>query len=174
MDRYIAFLRNRDPYGDPSIALENLRYLTGTAFSQHHVLLLAAAPCRPAVFGHLVAEIENFLFYYLFTSSNTRELESLFSSWSAELRAIARVPDEAAQRIALNEFVEMRFQSSMTARRDELRDALRRFRLGGMQQYRSRYLLARIAQYVDMAFAGVKTRGSLDPYTKLELSLIHI
>lgn len=172
VDRYIAFLRNRDPYDDPSIALANLRYLTGTAFSQHHVLLLAAAPCRPAVFGHLVAEIENFLFYYLFTSSNTRELESLFSSWSAELRAIARVPDEAAQRIALNEFVETRFQSSMTARHDELRDALRRFRLGGMQQYRSRYLLARIAQYVDMAFAGVKTRGSLDPYTKLEIEHI--
>lgn len=172
VDRYIAFLHNRDPYDDPSIALANLRYLTGTAFSQHHVLLLAAAPCRPAVFGHLVAEIENFLFYYLFTSSNTRELESLFSSWSAELRAIARVPDEAAQRIALNEFVETRFQSSMTARHDELRDALRRFRLGGMQQYRSRYLLARIAQYVDMAFAGVKTRGSLDPYTKLEIEHI--
>lgn len=172
VDRYIAFLHNRDPYDNPSIALANLRYLTGTAFSQHHVLLLAAAPCRPAVFGHLVAEIENFLFYYLFTSSNTRELESLFSSWSAELRAIARVPDEAAQRIALNDFVEMRFQSSMTARHDELRDALRRFRLGGIQQYRSRYLLARIAQYVDMAFAGVKTRGSLDPYTKLEIEHI--
>ncbi|MBJ7339771.1 DUF262 domain-containing HNH endonuclease family protein [Mycolicibacterium sp.] len=172
VDRYIAFLRNRDPHDNPSVALANLRHLTGTAFSQHHVLLLAAAPCRPAVFEHLVAEIENFLFYYLFTSSNTRELESLFSSWSAELRAIARVPDETAQRTALNDFVEMRFQSSMTARHDELRDALRRFRLGGIQQYRSRYLLARIAQYVDMAFAGVKTRGSLDPYTKLEIEHI--
>jgi hypothetical protein len=172
VDRYIAFLRNRDSHDNPSVALANLRQLTGTAFSQHHVLLLAAAPCRPAVFEHLVAEIENFLFYYLFTSSNTRELESLFSSWSAELRAIARVPDETAQRIALNDFVEMRFQSSMTARHDELRDALRRFRLGGIQQYRSRYLLARIAQYVDMAFAGVKTRGSLDPYTKLEIEHI--
>lgn len=172
VDRYIAFLRNRDPYDDPSTALTNLRYLTGTAFSQHYVLLLAAAPCRPAVFEHLVAQIENFLFYYLFTSSNTRELESLFSSWSAELRTIARVPDEAAQRSAMNEFVETRFQSSMTARHDELRDALRRFRLGGMQQYRSRYLLARVAQYVDMAFAGVKPRGSLEPYTKLEIEHI--
>lgn len=172
VDRYVAFLQNRDAHDNPSTALANLRYLTGTAFSQHHVLLLAAAPCRPAVFEHLVAEIENFLFFYLFTSSNTRELESLFSVWSAEVRDIARIPAEPAQRIALNEFVERRFQSSMLAKHAELRDALRRFRLGDMQQYRSRYLLARMAQYVDMAYAGVKIRGSLDAYTKLEIEHI--
>ncbi len=172
VDRYVAFLQNRDAHGAPSTALANLRLLTGTAFSQHYVLLLAAAPCRPAVFEHLVAEIENFLFFYLFTSSNTRELESLFSAWSAELRTIARIPAETAQRTALNEFVERRFQSSMNAKHAELRDALRRFRLGDMQQYRSRYLLARMAQYVDMAHAGVKIRGSLDAYTKLEIEHI--
>lgn len=172
VDRYIAFLRKHDPYDDPSIALTNLGYLTGTAFSQHYVLLLAAAPCRPAVFAHLVAEIENFLFFYLFTASNTRELESLFSSWSADLRVIASIPEEPLQRTAMNEFVEARFQSAMTARHDQLRDALRRFRLGDMQQYRSRYLLARMTQYVDMAFSGVKARGSLEPYTKLEIEHI--
>lgn len=39
VDRYTAFLHNRDPHDDPSTALANLRYLTGTAFSQHLSLI---------------------------------------------------------------------------------------------------------------------------------------
>jgi hypothetical protein len=172
VERYIAFNRNHDAQGEPSIALTNLRYLTGTAFSQHYVLLLAAAGCWPAVFTRLIVELENFLFFYLFTSSNTRELEALFSNWAAELRTIAEVPSAIAQMDALKDFVASRFQSSMDSRRDALRDALRRFRLGSMQQYRSRYLLARIAQFVDMEYAGNKVRGSLEPYMKLDIEHI--
>ena len=41
-----------------------------------------------------------------------------------------------------------------------------------MQQYRTRYLLARLTQRVDMAFSGVKTPGSLEPYTSLEIEHI--
>jgi len=36
----------------------------------------------------------------------------------------------------------------------ELADALKRLELNTMQQYRTRYLLARLTQYVDMAFSG--------------------
>lgn len=172
VEKYIDYNRSRDAHGDPSVALTNLRYLTGSAFSQHYVLLLAAARLRPAAFTHLVSEIENFLFFYLFTSSNTRELEALFSSWAGELRAIAATPSEQVQTSELNAFVAARFQSSMDDRREQLRDALRRYRLGGIQNYRSRYLLARIAQYVDMAHSGVKERGSLEAYTKLDIEHI--
>jgi hypothetical protein len=41
-----------------------------------------------------------------------------------------------------------------------------------MQQYRTRYLLARLTQHVDLAFSGVKTPGSLEPYTTLEIEHI--
>jgi hypothetical protein len=41
-----------------------------------------------------------------------------------------------------------------------------------MQQYRTRYLLARLTQHVDMAFSGVKSPGSLEPYTSLEIEHI--
>ena len=41
-----------------------------------------------------------------------------------------------------------------------------------MQQYRTRYLLARLTQHVDMAFSGVKVPGSLQPFTNLEIEHI--
>ena len=41
-----------------------------------------------------------------------------------------------------------------------------------MQQYRTRYLLARLTQHVEMAFNGVKIPGSLDPFTRLEIEHI--
>lgn len=172
VEKYIAFHRSHDAHGEPSTALANLQYLTGKSFSQHYILLLAAARFRSATFTQLVSELENFLFFYLFTSSNTRELEALFSNWAGEVRDIAEISSEAAQIGALNEFIASRFQSSMNSRRDALRDALRRFRLGGIQQYRSRYLLARIAQHVDMAHSGVNVRGSLEHYMKLEIEHI--
>ena len=41
-----------------------------------------------------------------------------------------------------------------------------------MQQYRTRYLLARLTQYVDMAFSGKKTAGTLEPFMNLEIEHI--
>jgi hypothetical protein len=37
----------------------------------------------------------------------------------------------------------------------ELTDALKRYVLGSMQQYRTRYLLAKLTQFVEMAFKGM-------------------
>lgn len=41
-----------------------------------------------------------------------------------------------------------------------------------MQQYRTRYLLARLTQHVEMAFSGLKVPGSLEPFTRLEIEHI--
>ena len=53
-----------------------------------------------------------------------------------------------------------------------LADALKRFTLHSMQQYRTRYLLARLTQHVDMAFSGLKVPGSLEPFITLEIEHI--
>ena len=60
----------------------------------------------------------------------------------------------------------------MAAKSQELADALKRFSLYSMQQYRTRYLLARLTQHVDMAFSGLKSAGSLEPFTNLEIEHI--
>lgn len=172
VEHYLDFGNGLGNDSKPSLAMDRLKSLTGGAFSLHYVLLLAAATLSKPLFEHFISQLESFLFYYIFTKTPTRDLERNFSLWADELRAIAAETNPASQRAALNAFVADRFERNMEAKSLELSDALKRFSLHTMQQYRTRYLLARLTQYVDMAFNGLKSTGSLEPYTRLEIEHI--
>ena len=169
---YIDFSKGRGNDSEPNLAMDSLKKLTGGAFSLHYVLLLAAANLPKPLFDQFVAQLENFLFFYIFTKTPTKDLERSFSLWADEVRDIAHLDNPEEQRQKLNEFVSERFVQNMVKKTPELKDALKRLTLHSMQQYRTRYLLARLTQHVDMAFSGQKVRGSLDPYFKLEIEHI--
>lgn len=158
--------------GQPSLVMDSLKRLTGGGFSFHYVLLLVAANLPKPLFDQFVPQLESFLFYYIFTKTPTNELERNFSIWADEVREIAHIEDQDEQRDALNKFVANRFKQNMIKKAPELNDALKRLTLDSMQKYRTRYLLARLTQHVDMIFRGQKDRGSLDPYVKLEIEHI--
>lgn len=172
VEHYLAFRRGLGNDGKPSLAMDSLKRLAGGAFSLHYVLLLAAANLPKPLFEHFVTQLESFLFYYIFTKTPTKDLERNFSLWADELRTISDVVDPMRQRTALDAFVADRFEKNMVAKSQELSDALKRFSLFSMQQYRTRYLLARLTQHVDMAFSGLRLPGSLEPFTSLEIEHI--
>ncbi|QIN67986.1 hypothetical protein SBC1_80330 (plasmid) [Caballeronia sp. SBC1] len=172
VENYIAFSNGQGNDRKPSVPMENLKRLTGGAFSLHYVLLLAASGLPKALFDHFVKQLESFLFYYIFTKTPTKDLERSFSLWADELRAICAVTDLASQKAGLNSFVAERFETNMQSKAAELNDALKRFTLHSMQQYRSRYLVAKVTQYVEMAFQGTKGPQSLAPYIGLEIEHI--
>lgn len=172
VEHYLAFSNGLGNDGKPSLAMDSLKRLAGGAFSLHYVLLLAAASFPKPLFDHFVAQLESFLFYYIFTKTPTKDLERSFSQWADELRAIAGATDPVKQKVQLNGFIADRFDANMAGKSQELVDALRRFTLHSMQQYRTRYLLARLTQHVEMAFSGLKTPGSLEPFTNLEIEHI--
>lgn len=172
VEHYLAFANGLGNDGKPSLAMDSLKRLAGGAFSLHYVLLLAAANFPKPLFDHFVAQLESFLFYYIFTKTPTKDLERSFSQWADELRAIAAVSDPVKQKAQLNAFVADRFEKNMAGKSQELADALKRFTLYSMQQYRTRYLLARLTQHVEMAFSGLKVPGSLEPFTNLEIEHI--
>lgn len=172
VDRYIAFREGRGNDGAPSFAMDSLQRLCGAAFSLHYVLLLAATNFPKGLFEHFVKQLESFLFYYIFTKTPTKDLERNFSIWADELREIGEMTDLKAQKVRLNEFVADRLQRSMDNKNPELTDSLKRYELGSMQQYRTRYLLAKIAQHVEMAFKGISVPGSLAEFTRLEIEHI--
>lgn len=172
VEHYLAFGNGQGNNGKASLAMDSLKRLAGGAFSLHYVLLLAAANFPKALFEHFVTQLESFLFYYIFTKTPTKDLERNFSVWADELRTIAGIADPVKQRAALNVFVADRFEKNMAAKSPELADALKRFSLYTMQQYRTRYLLARLTQHVDMAFSGLKSPSSLELYTSLEIEHI--
>ena len=172
VDHYLAFSNGLGNDGKPSLVMDSIKSLVGGAFSLHYVLLLAAANLPKPLFDHFVAQLESFLFYYIFTKTPTKDLERNFSQWADELRVLADIVDPTQQKIRLNAFIVDRFDTNMKGKSQELNDALNRLTLYSMQQYRIRYFLARLTQQVDMAFSGLKVRGSLEPFTKLEIEHI--
>lgn len=172
VEHYLAFGNGLGNDHKPSIAMDSLKRLTGGAFSLHYVMLLAAANLPKSLFDHFVAQLESFLFYYIFTKTPTKDLERNFSVWADELREISGEKDPSSQKLKLDKFVTEHFEKSMAAKSPELADALKRLTLHSMQQYRTRYLLARLSQHVEMAFSGSNSRGSLEPFSKLEIEHI--
>ena len=172
VEHYLAFANGLGNDGKPNLAMDSLKRLAGGAFSLHYVLLLAAANFPKPLFDHFVSQLESFLFYYIFTKTPTKDLERSFSQWADDLRAIAEGTDPVKQKVQLNTFVADRFEKNMAGKSLELADALKRFTLYSMQQYRTRYLLARLTQHVDLAFSGIKIPGSLEPYSNLEIEHI--
>jgi len=172
VDHYIAFANGLGNDGKHNLAMENLKRLTGGAFSLHYILLLAASNFQKPLFDYFVSQLESFLFYYIFTKTPTKDLERSFSQWADKLRIIAEGRDAEDQKVQLNAFVANYFEKNMTGKSQELIDALKRLSLHSMQQYRTRYLLARLTQHVDMAFSGLYTPGSLEPFIKLEIEHI--
>ena len=170
--RYVDFSNGLGHDSKSNVAMDSLKKLTGGAFSLHYVLLLAAANLPKPLFDQFVAQLENFLFFYIFTKTPTKDLERSFSLWANEVRDIAHLENLQAQRQGLNKFVSERFDPAMVEKKVELEDALGRLRLDSMQKYRMRYLLACLTQHVDMAFNGQKARDNLDPYFKLEIEHI--
>lgn len=172
VNRYIEFRNDLGNDGKSNLAMESLKKLTGSAFSLHYVLLLAVANLPKSLFDQFVAQLESFLFFYIFTKTSTKDLERNFSIWADEVRKIAHIKNPDEQRQNLNKFVNERFHQNMVEKTPELEDMLKRLTLHSMQKYRTRYLLARLTQHVDMEFSGQKTRDSLDPYFKLEIEHI--
>lgn len=172
VDRFIAYSSGRGNDGQYNLQMVTLKELCGGAFSLHYILLLAASNFPKDLFDHFVVQLESFLFYYIFTKTTTRDLERNFSLWAEELRQISKEADRAKQIEDYNRFLSEKFTKSILSKEIELSDSLRRYSLNSMQRYRTRYLLAKMTQYVDMAYKGVKIFGALSEYTNLEIEHI--
>lgn len=169
VDLYIAFSNGFNNKGNPSLTMKSLKNLTGSAFSFHYVLLLAAAKLPESFFEQFIAQIESFLFYHLFTKTPSKYLERNFSIWADEIRDIANVENPEKQREKLNAFIDKRFSEDMNNKKTELVDALNRLTLKSMRKYRIRYLLARLTQHVEVAWGR---EASLENYLKLQIEHI--
>ncbi|MDP3448529.1 MAG: DUF262 domain-containing HNH endonuclease family protein [Eubacteriales bacterium] len=172
VDRFIDYSSGRGNDGQYNLQMINLKELCGGAFSLHYILLLAASSFPKYLFDHFIVQLESFLFYYIFTKTTTRDLERNFSLWAEELRQIGKEVDRDRQIEGYNRFLTEEFSRNILTKELELSDYLKRYSLNSMQRYRTHYLLAKLTQYVDMAYKGVKTFGALSEYTDLEIELI--
>ena len=167
---YKKFLRDGcDERGIANRYLGNMRILGGSAARQHLILLLAGRHLTSDLFERLAQEVENLFFCYVVTREPTRNFESNFLRWAGELRNLSSTAD-------FDEFIERRFDKTKADLSTRFGDAVERMEFGSMQQYRLRYLLAKLSQHVDLKAYGDKAEGHkwLNYYTSGGYEIEHI
>jgi hypothetical protein len=165
---YRNFLDGKNQNGAKNRYLENMRLLGGKAARQHLILLLAGRHLPLLLFERLCREVENLFFVYVITREPTRDFERAFAKWAVDLRKVQSDDD-------LNTFLTDRFVSAKANLAARFDDAMRRLSADMLQQYRLRYVLAKLTQFVDLEAYG-ETAGTcwLSRYTSGDLEIEHI
>lgn len=149
---YRHFLDGCSQSGRKNRHLENLQLLGGKAARQHLILLLAGRHLSEDLFDQLAREVENLFFVYVITREPTRDFERNFARWAIELRKIKSHSE-------LQEFIAHRFIPSKIELSTRFDDACRRLYSDTVQQYRLRYILAKLSQHIDLRAYG-ETEGT--------------
>lgn len=165
-EAWANFAISRDPSGRPNPYLKNLMYVSGAA-RQHYILLLAGRHLEPELFSDLCRSIENLFFCYIITREPTKMFERSFASWAKELR-------EASDAKALGRFVKERLEKDMAAHSDRFDFAFTELAQSKMQQYRIKYILARLTQHIEQQAWGNPADESADKYLDSSVNIEHI
>ncbi len=165
---YENFRLGKDESGDANRYLDNMRILGGQAARQHLILLLAGRHLSSELFDRLAQEVENLFFCYAITREPFKVFEHNVARWASELRDITaaeKFDDFITRRLAME-------KAGLSARFD---DAFSRLTDGSLQQYRLRYVLSKLTQYVELQAYGENddTRW-LSAYTSGGFEIEHI
>lgn len=163
---FVTFFNGRDQLG-VNVHLSNIKKLGGGAFRQHLILLLAARHLEHNLFTHFAQQVESLVFYYFITKEPAKNLERYFSKWAKQLQNIKTGDD-------LNAFLNNEFSPALVSRKSEFKSSFLELRLGSMQKYRVRYILAKIAQYVDLQRQGASSSQLIDSYISKGIEIEHI
>lgn len=138
---YANFVNGKNVQGHDNRFLQNIAKQSNQA-RQHFILLLAGQHLPEALFDKLTRKIENLFFCYLITREPTKNFERSFARWSKELR---EVQDE----IGLDAFIAKYLLSDMANRSNAFDFAISELNSYRIQQYRLRYILAKMSQFID-------------------------
>ncbi len=165
-EAYANFIDGKDIHGKPNPYLSNIAALSGVA-RQHFVLLLAGQHLAPEVFTELCRHIENLFFCYAITREPTKTFERNFARWSKDLRAVEDVD-------GLNVFVDRYLKPDLIARSNDFDFAFRELTHSRIQQYRMRYIRAKMTQFIEQKAWGNPAYDRLTLYLDKSVHIEHI
>ena len=163
---YANFTAGKDPQGNPDPHLKNISLLSGVA-RQHFILLLAGHKLPLDAFTELTRQIENLLFCYIVTREPTRMFERNFAHWSRDMRGVRDANDLGA--FAANYFI-----PELKNRSDAFNFAFEQLSSSKIQQYRMRYILAKLTQYVEQEAWQNPAYADLEQYVNKSVEIEHI
>nr|WP_246594241.1 DUF262 domain-containing protein [Evansella tamaricis] len=164
---YGQYVSGKNPDGTNNRYLDNLRYFSGAA-RQHLILLLAARKLPNDLLEKLAWQIENLFFCYTITREPTKTFEKKFAKWATDLLL---VKDEQG----LDEFIKKYIVDEKNKKKDNFVYHLSMLNQTSIQQYRIRYILAKISQSLDeKAWGSTSYYNSLATYINKDVELEHI
>lgn len=164
---YGQSVSGKNPDGTSNRYLDNIRYFSGAA-RQHLILLLAARKLPNTLLEKLARQIENLFFCYTITREPTKTFEKKFAKWSVDL---LKVNDEAD----LDKFINKYIEDEKRKKRDSFIYHLSTLTQQNIQQYRIRYILAKLSQSLDeRAWGSTPVYISLHTYINKDVELEHI
>ena len=163
---YECFLSKKDAHGNNNRYLHNIALL-GESLRQQNILLLAAYKLDEPLFNKLCQSIENLLFCYLITREQAKTFEKNFAKWSSELRMVTNATE-------LDVFLNTCFRREMVERTKQFDFAFEELNTGNIQQYRLKYILAKLSQYIEETAWQNSAVVQLDKYTDKNIHIEHI
>ena len=162
---YVMFIGGKNSDGSPNRYLDNIRLLSGTA-RQHLILLMAGRHLPKDAFELLSQQMENLFFAYIITREPTRKFERSFAHWSKGLKNVHNKAE-------LESFININFGPEMNGLIDRFKLAFQELNEDSLQQYRLRYVLAKISQFIDEK-AALATAIDLKNYINNKVDIEHI
>ncbi len=168
-DSYLLFSQGKYLDGSDMRFLDNIKKLSGS-FSQHLILLLSVKDLSKENFTYFCKNLEILIFYYILTKTPTKEFERKFSKWADELKEIS-LKTISNQKAALIKFISKNFEPELKKKEQSFEYYFMNFNFNSLQQYRLRYILAKIEQYLNKQWHGKETE-SLNEFVKAEIEHI--
>jgi hypothetical protein len=163
---YAHFIAGKNVSGTPNRYLRNIARLSGAA-RQHFILLLAAQRLPEALFTVLCRHIENVFFCYLITREPTKSFERSFAKWSSQLRSVKN-------QAALEGFIAGSFAPDLASRSRDFDFAMAELGESRIQQYRLRYVLAKLTQFIEERAWANPAHSDLDYFLAPTVQVEHV
>lgn len=147
--------------------LNNIPLLAGKSYKLHLMLMLAASNMNEEALTEFKKIIESVVYYTVIDKVATNFTERTFASWCSKIRNIKNTDD-------LNVFVEKTIIPTVSDWKQDNELNFLRLSLNSMQQYRIKFILAKITAYVDALRMGKEEVTDLSNYTETAVEIEHI
>lgn len=165
-EAYANFVQGKDCQGNPSPHIRNITAISGWARTPF-MLLLAGRHLAADVFAELCRRTEQLFFCYVITRASSGEYDRNFAKWATDLRAVTTADE-------LDAFCGKWFHPEMHERSQSFDFEIGQLSTSRIQQYRMRYILAKLTQFVEQGAYGEGATPLLDQYLDKKVEIEHI
>ena len=166
VDKYVDYLSSKNS-DIGNIHLSNIRLLAGRSYKLHLMLLLSAFRMDKTAFEHFNRIIESVVYYMVINKITTNLTERTFAGWCPSIRNITNLGE-------LNNFISAYIIPTVNEWKLNNEQSFLRLGLNSMQQYRIKFIIAKISAYVDALRIGKTEAGALSSYMESGIDIEHI